>query len=446
MIVSSVWFIFRRLALLLLISAVLPEFLAAQNIDSLYTLAERQQGAGNREESRRILTELLQLRPNHLEARLLLSRLLAWEGRYDESIRQYDTLLTLNPANLDARFGKAQVLAWSQKYEQAKEIVSSLLKEQPASRDYRALLARILLWKGEYPKAAEAYAALSREDGNDLEALRGAARATMQMKNFGEAQGWYSRVTEMVPNDPEARAALQRIAYQSVLEVQLGGVQEWFRGTSKEVHRIYYAESYLEIDESLKPYIHVGHVSKFSSSSFRFGGGVYYEVSRGSQLFGQVLLAPGAKVVPRTDVIAELDQALITPFEAVASYRYLGFSDVNVNVFSAGVTWYISGNFWMTPRIYLSSSSDKSRSESYLATLHYQVTPSARLRLALFNGSETFRATTLNEIRSTRSSGFSVGLRTRVSRLIALNGEYLYTNRTGGPLSHQGALSISFLF
>jgi YaiO family outer membrane protein len=76
-----------------------------------------------------LLVNEVQKHPNDAQAKFLLARVLAWQGKHDEALIQYDQLLTKSPHNVDYLLGKSYVLLWQHQPAQA----LPLLKQARAS-------------------------------------------------------------------------------------------------------------------------------------------------------------------------------------------------------------------------------------------------------------------------------------------------------------------------
>lgn len=64
------------------------------------------------EQAERLLREWLTTHEEDTDARFLLARVLAWQGKTAEALAEYDRLLTASPKNVDYLLGKAQTLTW----------------------------------------------------------------------------------------------------------------------------------------------------------------------------------------------------------------------------------------------------------------------------------------------------------------------------------------------
>ena len=439
---SSLAALSRILGLLASFSTVV----AAQDPDSLLSAAVRQERTGDTRAAQSSLRTLLSRHPQHHDARVFYARLLSWDQRYDEALSQYDFILSADPGHPDARFGTAQVLAWMGRHDRSLKFVEQLVREDSASPSYVVLLANVQLWSGRSQEALASYERALQLDPTSLEILRGLARSSVQLGRSESALTWYQRVALLSPGDAEARAEVYRLTYQATHEVLLQGQNESFIETGRSSHQLLAFEYYAALDPVWKPYAHFSRVTRFSKTDTRFGIGAYVNPSFGTGIFLQGVISPNATVVPEFDISAELDRLLFRNLEGVAGYRYMEFDSSNVHIFSPGLTIYFGAASWITPRLYWSTSSSGSTSTSVVLTLFYQLGESSKVRLGGFAGAEAFRATTLREITESKSSGYLLGMKSRLHKLIATDAQYQFTRRENSSDAHQLTLTLSLLF
>jgi YaiO family outer membrane protein len=418
----------------------------AQEQDTLLLKAQFLQRQGKLSDAVQYLSQALLSQTTHHEARILYARYLGWQQQWKEARTHYEVVLRAVPHHPDARFGLSQILAWTGQLDSAIAYLRPLIAEHPRNSEYRTLLGNIWLWRGETGEAERHFRDAIRLDTANVDATRGLARIARRSNRFEEASQWYRRVLVFEPLDVEARVELRRMAYQSTLEIHFGSTLESFNREGRSSHSIYSTEVYYEIDNQWKPFAHFSRISKFGSTATQFGGGIYFSPAHGTSLFAQVLGSSISSVMPQWDANTELNQSLFGSLEGIIGYRLLSFASSSAFVISPGVTWYLRGNAWTTPRVYLARSRDGSTSRSFVCTFFYQLDDFTRLRIGGVAGAETFRATTLQEIVETSSAGGFLGFQTRLSRSFALNGQYLFTSDKEGLRSHQFILFLALLF
>lgn len=416
------------------------------NPDSLFFEGLRLYRAGASKEARVRFRAVLDRAPLYHDARVLYGRILAWDEDYRGAVSQFDSVLFYQPGNREARFAKAQVLAWSGRYRSAADILLVLTEEVPASAPYWLQLAHVYLWGRSPLKAVEYYEKAYLRDPDSPETLRGLARAHRQLRSNDLSLLWYLKLLDKVPGDQEALGEILRLSFRSDHEIQIQGSYESFTVSGFKEHTIGQLEYYLTLNENWKPFLHFSRISKFSADENRMGIGTYATIDYSISVLAQVLVVPDARIAPEFDGLAELSVPVGSGFEVVGGYRYMKFDSLHVHVPAPGLTLYLSDHSWVTARGYFGFASDNTTSGAFTAIASFRPHPLATVRLGGFTGNETIRATTFREVASLKSSGVFVGVRGRVSRFFALDGQYQYTSRSLSSNSHLILFSFSFLF
>jgi len=107
---------FRSLLLTILIAVITAGSLLSQGItdpEDEYSRVRSLALTGNYTEAEPAARELVRQYPDYGDARVLLGRILAWQGRYDEGAAVIDTLLAADPGNTDAIEAARDIRRWS---------------------------------------------------------------------------------------------------------------------------------------------------------------------------------------------------------------------------------------------------------------------------------------------------------------------------------------------
>ena len=96
-----------------------------------------------------LLKTCLRQYPQDSEARFLLARVLAWQGKYQEAIEQYTALLRHEQHNADYLLGLAQVYVWQNQPRSAIPLLKRAQKSAAHYADVWELLIRCLYAVGE---------------------------------------------------------------------------------------------------------------------------------------------------------------------------------------------------------------------------------------------------------------------------------------------------------
>ncbi len=445
MTVSRISFLFLSSCFLTLVAFTQPRS-GSQDPDSLFFRSIRLQRSGDFDAASAVLRGLLDRFPFYHDARLLYGRLLAWDSQYNAAMTQIDSVIFYQPANVEARFLKAQVLAWSKRYRQAADILLALLDEDSTSARFLAELAKVYLWGGAPRRALESYEQAYLRNPLSSEVLRGLARTHRQLHSFELSKYWYEKLLQRVPEDPEARSEIIRLTYRSNVEIQLMGSFESFSPSSVQEHTIGQLEVYASPQEDWKPFLHVSRVSKFSNVDYRYGLGSYISLDYSLTALLQGIISPKALVAPTMDLVGELSWGITDGFEVIGGYRYLKFDSTDAHIIQPGVTWYLSNDAWLTVRSYVGLPSTGATTNSLMATVYYSLDPLTVLRVGGFSGTEAFRATSFSELSSLKSGGGFVAVKSRLSRPLAVELLYQFTNRKSPGDSHLALATVSILF
>lgn len=154
------------------------EYLKALSLDrSGFSEEERFQMAvhlswgGYLKEAIRVLSEILQSNPEHLDARIHLARCFSWSGRYRDALREVDMILKRSPHNREARFIQANVLRWRGEHQRAISLYQELLKEKEEF-DIRLGLTYALLARGDRKGTQESISLLTPNSSYEEKELK----------------------------------------------------------------------------------------------------------------------------------------------------------------------------------------------------------------------------------------------------------------------------------
>lgn len=414
--------------------------------DSAFVRALRLQRAGELEKAKLGFYAVVRRFPEYHDARVQFALLLAGESRYQEALLHLDSVLYVEPSHVEARFGKARALAWNGRYRQSVDILLALIQENPQTARFISEAGHVYLRGGAPNKALEYYEKAYLILPNEKEGMRDLARVHRILGNKELALYWYRKLLAVLPGDDEARGEIIRLTYESDHELQLSGAYESFATEGIQEHMLFQAEYYYSLNKDWKPFAHFSNVAKFSNRENRFGGGFYAVLASSVNSFVQVIVSPGATVVPQLDVTAEVNAGIVRSVELIAGFRALRFDSVNVNILMPGLIWYIGDEIWLTTRGYFGLIPGQSASTTTAATLSFRPTPLTTMRIGGFSGNEILRGTTIGELSSIRSSGGFMGIKSRLDPHLALDAQYLYTKRNAPSNSHVMTVTVSILF
>ena len=137
-------------------------------------------------------------------ARLELGSLLGYAGRYPEAIDQYEQVLEKKPDSMEARTGLARVLYWAGRPEEAMGVIDKVPKTG-LSREDTLLLADLSLSLKRYPDAERLYRThLDDMPGDHATRYKLAAMLSV-MKRYDESLAEYESILSVRPGDAQLR-------------------------------------------------------------------------------------------------------------------------------------------------------------------------------------------------------------------------------------------------
>lgn len=160
--------------------------------------ARQQIAADDLAAARRTLERDLQAAPQNAEARFLLARVLAWQGRYEAALTEYRTLLQTEPDNADYLLGQGQTLLWAGRPQQALEPLQRAARQAP---DYR----EVALALAQARAAAQVPAVREAPLPTPPSRRRHALELSLRQEDLDSgAEDWLVQRLDYVSNRPEA--------------------------------------------------------------------------------------------------------------------------------------------------------------------------------------------------------------------------------------------------
>ena len=138
------------------------------------------------------------------QARLELARLLSYVKRYGESLEEYRKVLIEKPELIEAKAEMARVLMWSGKTEEAKAVLDAIAPDQLAGED-RLLLADLLAMRKEYGKAEAIYRELLKASPENQAIQLRLAEVLSWTKKYAESIALFEKLVVARPDDAQVR-------------------------------------------------------------------------------------------------------------------------------------------------------------------------------------------------------------------------------------------------
>ena len=154
--------IFPRWILLFVFFYASPVVFAQKGFDtdSAYRVAREFAFSGKRAEARRLLRNILEIKPESAEVQTLLARTYSWDGKYDSARTELTQVLSYSPRSEDAANALLDAELWADNYSAALLLSEKVLKEiNPRSEEFLLKKAKAL---NNLKKYAEALAAIEQ--------------------------------------------------------------------------------------------------------------------------------------------------------------------------------------------------------------------------------------------------------------------------------------------
>ena len=168
----------------------------------LYELAIRKEGA----EARRLLGEVVALRPEHMEARVALADLDRAAGDAAAAREGYEAVLRATPESAPAQYGLAVLLHAEGDHPAARERLLQALDIVPNYVDAVLLLGRTYEGTDDADEAYAQYRRANDLDPRNPEGMLRAARLALTKRRPTFALGFLDRLLQQQPNLGEALA------------------------------------------------------------------------------------------------------------------------------------------------------------------------------------------------------------------------------------------------
>ncbi|NKB88588.1 MAG: YaiO family outer membrane beta-barrel protein [Acidobacteria bacterium] len=293
---------------------------AAEATQSRFDQARELAFSGEREAAREVLRDLLEERPEHWDARILLGRTLAWDDRYDEAREQLLIVVRAKPGYNDARNALADVELWSDHPTAAIALLDDGLARDPNNEDFLFKKARALR---DLDRDGEAMITLDRLLDRNPSHERGASmfaglRSENAKNKFSLGYG-YTDVDTVSSAWHGASAQLSR-------RTPIGSVilrANWSRRFDRNAKQ-FEIDAYPRIVDGLYAYVSYGYSADRLYPNHRFGGELYANLPEGIELS--------------------------------AGVRHLNFDSSEVTIYTGTVAKYV-GNWWISLRPYITPKS-----------------------------------------------------------------------------------------
>lgn len=365
--------------------------------------------AGSRDEARTLLMELLEERPEHWDARILLGRLYAWDGRYQEGREHLLVVVRAKPDYADARVALADLELWSDNPERALEVLEEGLRREPTRQEFLLRAARAQKDVGELERAAVTLDRLldvnpSHGDGQRL--FRSLRRDRMRSK-MGLSYG-YTGLDDLDRPWHEASFQLGTRTGIGTVIARVNWANRFERNTAQ-----YELDAYPKLFDGLYLYLNYGYSPFALYPRHRMGAEAYVNIDGGIELS--------------------------------AGLRHLKFESRDVTIYTGTLAKY-QGSWWIAFRPYITPK-DLGTSRSYQVTVR-RYFGNADSYLGVIGGIGSSPGEFTDSTDLLRNDSWKVGLRGQVPLgdvvLLKYSGGYGWEEFTSGRERRSFSFNFGF--
>ncbi len=280
---------------------------------------------------RAILIEVLEESPRNWDARILLGRLYAWDGRHDEARKELLVVVRAKPGYSDARNALIDVELWSDHPDRALGYVDEGLARDPNHEDFLYKKATAQRKLGDLAGASVTVdRLLDRNPGHERGAqLHSSIRLKRSVNKFAIGYGYTDADTLSNPWHGFSVSLNRRTPLGSV--ILRANWSERFRKKAQQFE----IEGYPRLIDGMYAYVNYGYSEDSLYPRHRYAGELYANLAHGIELS--------------------------------AGFRRLEFESSQVTIYTGTVAKYI-GSWWISLRPYITPK-DVSASRSYALTV-----------------------------------------------------------------------------
>lgn len=158
----------------------IPDWQARLELARLLSYTERYEASAGQ------YRKLLEQKPDLVEARLELARVLYWKGDMGEAERIFSSVPE-DELSAEARLEMADIYVAREEYEPAIEIYDRHLENHPDDNKIRLKLAQVLSWNEEYGASAEVFRTILENRPDDIQVRRKYAQVLIWSEQFDKA-------------------------------------------------------------------------------------------------------------------------------------------------------------------------------------------------------------------------------------------------------------------
>jgi len=349
---------------------------------------------------------------------------LARSGKVIEALAIFEQIVTQNPADLEVRMWIARLQLRLGRIEDAEAGFRAVLLQKPSDIDARIGLGAALTRKDLWREALTVLLEAEQEAGENAELFAALARAYRRAGDDRRALEYFKRALAIAPHDLDLVAGYEATARAYNHSIEVAGFGE---GGASDARDISLTGSFRVL-----PRLRLDGIARAQNrngtSDAQFGGGGIWRLNRSTNLEFRIGGGVDNTSLANGDVTAEA-RHYRGPFEIGGIYRYLSFTDVDVNSFSPVLAWDAGTRWRLAARYTYSRSSFQTTGETsgdHSALLRETFRASHRLD-ATFTyayGIESFEDLTADRLANLGAHTVAASLRLRTPSLTTVAGTW----------------------
>jgi tetratricopeptide (TPR) repeat protein len=395
----------------LAIVAALLMAAACQASGSERSRAEELARAGRTEEAMALFSQIVEVDPADVEARLWVARLALRLGRTAEAEAGFRAVLQQYPQDVDARVGLATVLTRAGSWQDALAILRET--EQQAGRN---------------PELLHALAVAYRRSGDDQQALEYFRRARVLAPDDVDIASGYEAVARMYGH----AIALEALDQSGAPGAELGS-------------------GALALGVRLTPRLHMvvaGRVQHGSGYSDGLGGGgMLWRGPKATTVGFQALTGPGNTTLAIADISFDVLH-YAGSFELGGGVRRLSFASADVLALSPVFAWHPDGRlrfdarYTYTRSTFAETPDSSTGDHSLLLRQTWQTWRRVAIQASYAYGIESFEELTADRLNSLGTTTLATGLRFDVRWLTRITTTWEHQWRSNDTMVDRVSLSV----
>jgi YaiO family outer membrane protein len=366
------------------------------------------------------------LKKNHSDYNLnfLLSRALAFSGRWDEAIRILNDLALAHSENIDILLFRGRVESWKKNYAAAKGDYDEVLRLSPDNGEALIGLAEVSSWQGKYDDAIALYKRVRDQRPENPEAYFRIGRVYLWEGNYARAEANFREAHRLAPGNTEYKRALQKAKPRLLEKFELR--YEYQTDRFSDARSRYLDQNLalqMHISKNMGPLVlKYNQTHRFSRNDARYGMELYPRLWKGSYGYVDLVFSPKAVHYPKASYLLEVYQGVLSAAEISLGYRRMDFGSEQINQFLGSVGYYF-GNYHAFWRWYYSRENSGLR-VSWQANLRRYFSAENFVFLGCGRGARPEDFKTLEDVRADQSWVFLAGFNWYFWRQIKLQVYY----------------------